>query len=143
MTIRGQCPHDAAAVAEYRVQMLTGAYGRAADWQPLDAQRTGDQFQAQARIAAGGWYRLEVRFRQGDHVLAQGGMEPLGVGEVFVVAGQSYATNCNDERQTVAEPYGRVVAFDVSKNVWQIAHDPNRRRTAVRADPFGPPLVIN
>lgn len=124
VTIRGECPRVDGATAEYRVRLLPSAYGRDTDWQPLVVQHVNEQFQAQARVAAGGWYRLEVRFRQGDHVLGQGSVEPLGIGEVFLVAGQSYATNCNDERQVVSEPQGRVAAFDVDKNRWQIAHDP-------------------
>ncbi|MEO8498977.1 MAG: sialate O-acetylesterase, partial [Planctomycetota bacterium] len=74
--------------------------------------------------AAGGWYRLELRCRAGDDIRAAAAVEPIGVGEVFVVAGQSYATNCNDERLTVADSQHRVVAFDSAKHSWDVANDP-------------------
>jgi hypothetical protein len=40
------------------------------------------------------------------------------------VAGQSYATNCNDEKLKVSDSEGRVVAFDWAKGTWGVAHDP-------------------
>jgi hypothetical protein len=57
-------------------------------------------------------------------VTHQGAVEPVGVGEVFVVAGQSYATNCNDEKLSVTDPQKRVVALDTAKGTWVVANDP-------------------
>lgn len=51
-------------------------------------------------------------------------MEPVGVGEVLVIAGQSYADGANDELFKVDDPQGRVAAFDRVKNSWRVAHDP-------------------
>ena len=76
-------------------------------------------------VPAGGWYRLEVRATPvgaGDAVSAA--VEPFGVGEVFLVAGQSYATNTNDQRLAVSEPRNRVAALDVAAGSWRIADDP-------------------
>lgn len=77
-----------------------------------------------ARISAGGWYRLNLQCRDGENILAVGTIEPIAVGEVILVAGQSYSTNCNDERLTVSDPEKRVVAFDYAKNSWAVANDP-------------------
>ena len=77
-----------------------------------------------ARGVLAGWYRLEVRCRVGEVVTHAASVEPFGVGEVFIVAGQSYATNCNDERLKVSDPTTRVVAFDSAKGTWAVAHDP-------------------
>ena len=96
----------------------------ASEWTSVIPTITEDTFHASARVPAGGWYRLECRCRVDDNVLASGAVEPIGVGEVFVVAGQSYATNCNDERLTVADPHQRVVAFDSAKQTWAVANDP-------------------
>jgi hypothetical protein len=51
-------------------------------------------------------------------------VEPVGVGEVLVVAGQSYADSANDELLKVDDPQGRVAAYDRTKNSWRVAHDP-------------------
>lgn len=72
----------------------------------------------------GGWYRLELRARREAEILAMGQVDPFGVGEVLVVAGQSYAVGANDELTKVDDPQGRVVAYDVLNRRWQVAHDP-------------------
>ena len=46
------------------------------------------------------------------------------MGEVFLIAGQSYAAGANDELLRVDEAWGRVAAFDLSNNSWRVAHDP-------------------
>lgn len=75
-------------------------------------------------VPAGGWYQVELRLKADGQIVAQATSEPFGVGEVFLVAGQSYATNCNDERFQVGDPTGRVVAYDFRNRTWNIAHDP-------------------
>jgi hypothetical protein len=66
---------------------------------------------------------LELRAVRGGQAIAQGAVEPFGVGEVFLISGQSYASHCNDELLRVADPTGRVAAFDASKQTWRVAHD--------------------
>ncbi len=129
--IAGTLPAEAQqATWEYRIVVLAeqpeqpATTDAANEWMSVIPTITGDTFQAAARVPAGGWYRLECRCRVDDNVLATGAVEPIGVGEVFVVAGQSYATNCNDERLTVADPLQRVVAFDSAKQTWAVANDP-------------------
>ncbi len=77
-----------------------------------------------ARIAAGGWYRLEIQCIDDTSILARASVEPIGVGEVFLVAGQSYCTNCNDERLVVMDPAQRVVAMTTPAGPWNVANDP-------------------
>jgi len=69
---------------------------------------------------AGGWHRLRVRVRRAAEVLAEEQVARVGVGEVFVVAGQSNSANHGEEKQTPQT--GRVAAFDGTK--WQLANDP-------------------
>lgn len=89
------------------------------DWQtaPLSSQPE-QRWKAEIRIPAG-WHRLELKI--GDQLQV---VDPVGVGEVFLVAGQSYADGANDELLKVNDPAGRVTALDLSKNTWAIAHDP-------------------
>lgn len=101
------------ATWEYRTVLLDNAVGTATDW---------TRFNTTVRIAAGGWFRLEIRGKTGDAITHSGSVEPIGVGEVFIVAGQSYATNCNDEKLKPTVP--RVVAYDTVKQSWAVANDP-------------------
>jgi Carbohydrate esterase, sialic acid-specific acetylesterase len=111
-------------VAQYRVVAMPAAWGTSTDWITLSGVAQGKNWQGTAPIAAGGWYRLEVRLRSGQQDLAAGAVEPIGVGEVFLIAGQSYAANSNDESLKSEEPAGRVVAFDFNAQAWRVAHDP-------------------
>lgn len=125
VVVRGELPPGAeGATWECRVVGLTEGIARSQDWSPLVVRSHEGKFEGKARVAAGGWYRLEVRCRIDEDTIAVGSVEPVGVGEVFVVAGQSYATNTNDEVLKTADPHGRVVAFDLAKNSWSVANDP-------------------
>ena len=112
------------AVWEYRVARLAEANAREAGWANLAMRDGGTGPVATVRVPAGGWYRLELRSRKDATVTHLGTVEPFGVGEVFIVAGQSYATNCNDERLNVTDPQKRVVAFHAAKGTWAVANDP-------------------
>lgn len=125
---------------QFRVVALDGAVGRDTDWTTLDVNGTSTSFEGTARVMAGGWYRLEVRAIVGQAVIAAGQVEPIGVGEVFIVAGQSYATNCNDERFNVTDSHGRVVAFDSAKETWAIANDPQPAPDGSNGGSIWPPL---
>lgn len=130
------------AVWEYRLLVVgeRSAATRDIDWKRLSADVIGTTFTASVRVPAGGWYRLDIRSDASDPPAAVGSVEPIGVGEVFVVAGQSYATNCNDERFNVADSHGRVVAFDSSKNAWRVAHDPQPAGDSSDGGSIWPPL---
>jgi hypothetical protein len=112
------------ATFEYRVVPLEAAFGAGTDWAKVDSTRAEQAWTAAVRLPAGGWYRLELHARDGERVVATAAVEPVGVGEVFMVAGQSYAVGANDELMKVDDPQGRVVAYDVAKDVWRVANDP-------------------
>ncbi len=109
---------------EYRATLIDDCVGTAVDWRPLDVMLTGDTGVAQARVAAGGWYRLAVRCTRNAHAVAEAVVEPIGVGEVFVIAGQSYAEATNEVRLRNTDPLGRGVALDLLANKWRFANDP-------------------
>jgi hypothetical protein len=93
-------------------------------WTPLPGQWADGCFRGQARVPAGGWYRLEVRARDGEQVRETANVEPIGVGEVLLIAGQSYSEGCNEERLRIEDPTGRVTAYDLATQSWRVAHDP-------------------
>lgn len=82
---------------------------------------TQGKFSGHVLWPAGGWYRIEiVAYNAGGNRIAEQILEPIGIGEVFVVAGQSNATNSG---QTQTRPKSsRVSAFSGSS--WRPASDP-------------------
>ena len=125
---------------QYRVVALANAWGDSTSWAPLPGTAKDKHWQASAPIDAGGWYRLEIRLLAGEKDLAAGTVEPIGVGEVFLVAGQSYATNSNDEVLKPVEPAGRVVAYDFNAKSWRVAVDPQPTGDASNRGSIWPPL---
>ncbi len=96
---------------EYRID------GKA--WVKLDVA-AGCSFDAQAPVAAGGWYKLEARASKGGKVLASSAVEHVGVGEVFVISGQSNSTNYGEAKTQISS--GMVSSF--GGGTWQLANDP-------------------
>jgi hypothetical protein len=96
------------------------ADGSLAEWRKLAVTFAGTSFAAEIPAPAGGWHRLEVRAAAGDGVIAETVIEHLGVGEVFVVAGQSNSANHGEEKQVVQS--GKVVTFDGQR--WRFSNDP-------------------
>lgn len=125
---------------EYRVVTLEDKSTQRNAWTVFKPNTKGQKFEGTARIKAGGWYRLEVRCSDNNKVLNIGSVEPMGVGEVFLVAGQSYATNCNDEQLKVADPQERVVAFNGTKQSWAVANDPQPAPDGSNGGSIWPPL---
>jgi hypothetical protein len=88
-------------------------------WLAVPLQEAG-RFDHALPTRAGGWYRLELRAWQGEKVVAQGAVAHVGLGEVFVGAGQSNSTNCAPER--LKQESGRVATFDGYR--WRLGDDP-------------------
>jgi len=89
--------------------------GKLPDWQEIEVEGDAGAYEARLPAPAGGWYRLEVRVGNDTAVV-----EHVGVGEVFVVAGQSNSTNYGSKKQKPLS--GRVASFDGDK--WALADDP-------------------
>jgi hypothetical protein len=66
--------------------------GEAIDWKRVDTSIGGGSFIGELSYAKGGWYTLEVRAMQnGTQIGDISTVSKVGVGEVFIVAGQSNA----------------------------------------------------
>ena len=104
------------AVIEARIV----ADGKSGQWRRLTATFTGARFQAMLETPSGGWYRLEVRASNGDKVIREAIVEHVGVGEVFVVAGQSNSANHGEEKQSPRT--GLVATLDDTH--WRLSADP-------------------
>jgi hypothetical protein len=90
------------------------------EWHALTYDAPAKRFQGKAKLPAGGWYKLEVRASKGGNAVATATREKVGVGEVFVIAGQSNSTNSG--QFPTQQTSGMVSSF--SGMVWKIADDP-------------------
>ncbi|NBR83947.1 MAG: hypothetical protein EBS84_08945 [Proteobacteria bacterium] len=116
ITLAGQMTKRTDAILEARIS----ADSKPGEWRKLAAAFTDNAFAAQLETAVGGWYRLEVRVVADGQTVGQVAVEHVGVGEVFVVAGQSNSANHGSEKQTTKT--GRVASFD--GKVWRLSNDP-------------------
>lgn len=89
-------------------------------WQRAGGAVSGRKLTATVEVPAGGWWRLEVRVSHGGKGIAHGGVAHVGIGEIFVVAGQSNSANHGEEKQTTKTK--RVASFD--GEAWRLADDP-------------------
>ncbi|MGE3314574.1 MAG: sialate O-acetylesterase [Planctomycetaceae bacterium] len=126
--VSGTSTDNPQAAFLFRAVPLWDAFGQGVDWTEFRPKREGRSFSGQVTVPAGGWYRLEVRADVDGKTVSASTVEPFGVGEIFVVAGQSYAEGANDELLSVEDPQGRVVAFDNILGKWRVAKDPQPNR---------------
>ena len=113
--VEGSCA-DAPALC---VRVLNGSarvVAQAAELQDLPGPRA--RFHGRVRLPAGGWYTLELAASESSPALFT--LARFGVGEVFVVAGQSNSTNFGEERSEVVDD--RVSSYD--GQIWRLARDP-------------------
>lgn len=89
-------------------------------WQPVPIAAATRAFSARVPVIPGGWYRVELRAVSDGKVVAESAVEKVGVGEVFVGAGQSNSTNCGQEK--TKQTSGMVSSFGGTS--WRIADDP-------------------
>ena len=109
---------------EYRVIALAGIYSESTEWTPFNMTSCPPAYCGTADVRAGGWYRLEVRVFSEGGIVGIGAVEPVGVGEVFLIAGGQNAAGTAEELIAVADPCQRVVAYDVTAAAWDVADDP-------------------
>lgn len=136
--VRGKLGESARKVDA--VQYRLGTVDQPGTWQKLETTLKDATIDAVLDVAAGGWFRLDVRVLKGGTPVAETTVERVGVGEVFVVAGQSNAANYGAEKLTTKT--NRVSAFDGTG--WQLAADPQPGSTGTGGSflpPFGDALT--
>jgi hypothetical protein len=89
-------------------------------WREVPLMEKTLSFEASVAAPAGGWYKVEVRALKAGKVVGQVLVDHVGIGEVFIGAGQSNSTNCGQER--IQQVSGMVSSF--SGTSWQLANDP-------------------
>ncbi len=71
-------------------------------------------------VPAGGWYTVTVTAYKGGKIAAQRTIAHVGVGEVFIGAGQS--NSVNSAQYQIIQKSGMVSSFD--GEMWRLANDP-------------------
>ena len=130
LTISGVRKDARGTQLEFR---LLDAQGQGA-WRQLNAG-IEDAFSSTIIAPAGGWYRCEARLTKDGKAVAETAVAHVGIGEVFLVAGQSNSANHGEEKQTVKS--GLVASFD--RLNWHPADDPQRGASG-NGGSFLPPL---
>jgi len=103
--------------ARYVLASDPGVYG---DWEVMDV--AGSDYTGLLEVPAGGWYTMEARALNGVTTTGSTSVEKIGVGEVFITAGQSNSTNCGNFPARMTPTYDTVSAW--TGTAWRHAYDP-------------------
>ncbi|MEP6670949.1 MAG: sialate O-acetylesterase [Chthoniobacter sp.] len=136
--IRGTFADAGVAKAIFETRMFTEKSD--GPWQKLAVRVSGESFEGTSKEVAGGWYRLQVRALQDGKIVGDATVEHVGIGEVFVVAGQSNSANHGETKQNTQTK--RVAAFDGHR--WRLADDPQPGASGMGGSfmpPFGDAVV--
>ena len=123
----GNCPTNATQI---QAQLTVRQGGTATGWIILDSVPNNGVFQGTFTGVTGGWYDLEVRAYAGNTQIASTLLERIGVGEVFVTAGQSnsWGINCtsgqaSDDRVSMINYWtGQAGQFSESTLPFTVSH---------------------
>ena len=86
----------------------------------IGVDKSTGAFNGSLRADAGGWYKASIRACKGGKLIKEKIINHVGVGEVFIGAGQSNSTNCGQFQ--IKSETGMVVCFDGEK--WQPGSSP-------------------
>lgn len=103
INIAGNYSSNITSVEAKFINVQTGQV--AIDWTPLTSNLNDGIFNGSVSNVPGGWYTVEVRGKLGTNIVATTYLNRVGVGEVFLIAGQSNA-------QGLAGNQGEVGATD-------------------------------
>ncbi|GAB4022006.1 hypothetical protein GCM10028773_32990 [Spirosoma koreense] len=105
--IAGTCPTRTERV-EVRVSPTASGYGQDNDFYvTLDSQPANGYFSGSLTVATG-WYKLDVQSIVQNKVICHTRVTPVGVGEVFIVAGEGNAQGVTPIRSVAAADDDRV-----------------------------------
>lgn len=90
------------------------------DWTELKLDSRIREYDFEVKFPSGGWFVFEIEARKGEELVVQQQVQHVGMGEIFVIAGQSNSANHAEEKMT---PHSDLV---VSRGIekWQPAADP-------------------
>ncbi|MBQ9454916.1 MAG: PEP-CTERM sorting domain-containing protein [Thermoguttaceae bacterium] len=90
------------------------------NWTDLDV--SGTNYSGSIDVDSG-WHYLDVRaVDESGKVMTSTSTNRIGVGDIFITAGQSNSTNCGDAPQSTVS--GNVVSLNLTTGKWDVANDP-------------------
>ena len=105
--------------------------GSDVDWTPIAYDALTNTFNATLDVPAGGWYTIKVRAKLAGGGIVEDATEKIGVGEVFIMSGQSNSTNHGGESNDASigfpltkAKYDTISMLDVIDGEWALAKDP-------------------
>jgi hypothetical protein len=131
--VRGVAP--AGASLQARLVVRAGARGAATGWAPIAVDRAGGAFRAALTDVQAGWYDLRLRLLSSSgSVTMEQTVDRVGIGEVFVTAGQSNSANHGSR---IERPSGDQVSSPLlGFGGWQSAADPQPNATGTGGSPW-------
>ena len=120
---------------EHTIDLVEGRYtsldnGTPSSWATV-AVPIGSNFYGTLDVPTG-WHRVELRFMNDGNTVDSVTVEPVGVGEVFIVAGQSNSANHGDYPLTPTD--SRVSTW--GPDGWRFGHDPQPAATGSSGSPW-------
>jgi uncharacterized repeat protein (TIGR01451 family) len=119
---------------EAQLTPVAAGQGTATDWQVIQTNPANNMFLGSI-TGAGGWYVLTVRTMVGSTVTAQAAVQPVGIGEIFITAGQSNARGINMNDNDLGTATDRVNAIDSINHYY----DQSTQLLTSSGDPFPVP----
>ncbi len=116
---------------EIRCQAING--GRNIDWTPFVINPNQGFFRGSI-VLGGGWYHVDIRGLVNNQVVANSSVEPIGVGEVFVISGQSNAQGYRNYGQPGASDDRVNVIANLSSESFDTPKYPNFTRLNANTD---------
>lgn len=89
LIIAGKAPSSTSTIEARLIPMVPGQ-GTPSNWTPVATVNSDNSFRGTLG-ALGGWYRVEIRAKAASAIVADTAINRVGVGEVFLIAGQSNA----------------------------------------------------
>lgn len=129
LAVRGRLTMQAQRIDARLVPVVDG-WGTASEWQLIDDRPSGRSFAGVVEGVAG-YYDLEVRAEvNGQPSVTRAG--PIGIGEIFVIAGQSNSANHGEVVTAPSDP--RVCGFNGT--TWAPGADPQPLATGQSGSPW-------
>ncbi len=126
VTISGSFPLSIPDSIEARAVVMTGPTdtGNTTDWQTITNSLTSTTFSGTlTNIPAGGWYQIEIRGILNNTPSPIATIEKIGVGDIFIVAGEMNSANSSSSTVPVLDD--RVSArTSFSNSSWEKLEDP-------------------
>jgi hypothetical protein len=121
VVVSGRVTEDCDKVQVHFAGKSMGGQDLADQWTEVSYAAQSKSFFGKVEVAAGGWYTVEVRASKGGQPVGEiVKIDKVGVGEVFVIAGQSNSTNSG--QFPIKQSSGMVASF--SGLFWRLADDP-------------------